>query len=84
MITGRVSNSNIISELVYSISNLVALFNDNIIRRAQPLYNISSADNIKTWLTVLEYSEVLIEVSAGRVWGASGRWIVITLIQVFK
>ncbi|KAG8248960.1 Peroxisomal membrane protein pex16 [Homalodisca vitripennis] len=65
-------------------SNLVVLFNDNIIRKSQPLHTYGSADRLKTWLTVLDYSEVFIEVSVYRTWGQVGRWIIIALIQIFK
>uniref|UniRef100_A0A1B6I1V5 Peroxisomal membrane protein PEX16 n=1 Tax=Homalodisca liturata TaxID=320908 RepID=A0A1B6I1V5_9HEMI len=83
-VAGRISNSAVVSELVYSVSNLVVLFNDNIIRKSQPLHTYGSADRLKTWLTVLDYSEVFIEVSVYRTWGQVGRWIIIALIQIFK
>lgn len=81
---GQLSNSCVLSELVYSVSNLLVLFNDSIIIRSQPLHSPSSAEKIKTLITVLEYSEVFIEVSARQKWGERGRWIVIVLIQSFK
>lgn len=81
---GQFSNSCVLSELVYSVSNLLVLFNDRIIIRSQPLHSPSSAEKIKTWITILEYSEVFIEVSARQTWGEKGRWIVIVLIQIFK
>uniref|UniRef100_A0A1B6LMU6 Peroxisomal membrane protein PEX16 n=1 Tax=Graphocephala atropunctata TaxID=36148 RepID=A0A1B6LMU6_9HEMI len=83
-VAGRISNSAVISELVYSVSNLLVLVNDNIIRKSQPLHTYGSADRLKTWLTVLDYSEVFIEVSVSRTWGEAGRWIVIVLVQIFK
>uniref|UniRef100_A0A1B6M7Z5 Peroxisomal membrane protein PEX16 n=1 Tax=Graphocephala atropunctata TaxID=36148 RepID=A0A1B6M7Z5_9HEMI len=55
-VAGRISNSAVISELVYSVSNLLVLVNDNIIRKSQPLHTYGSADRLKTWLTVLDYS----------------------------
>lgn len=81
---GQLSNSCVLSELVYSVSNLLVLLNDRIIIRAQPLHSPSSAEKIKTLITVLEYTEVFIEVSARQKWGERGRWIVIVLIQTFK
>lgn len=81
---GRVSNSTVLSELVYSVFNLVVLFNDSIIRKTALLHTFNTAEKLKTCLTVLEYSEVFIEVSAFQTWGSTGRWTVIVLVQVFK
>lgn len=71
---------------MYSISNLWVLLNDNIILNAQNrIYTVKdSRGTIKTWLTVLEYSEVFFEVTARQVWGAKVKWIVILMIQTFK
>ncbi|XP_075234274.1 peroxisomal biogenesis factor 16 [Lycorma delicatula] len=86
LIAGKVSESNVLSELVYSISNLWVLFNDKIILSAHNRCNSVTdlRDSIKTWLTVLEYSEVFIEISTRQVWGRKVKWIVIVLIQSFK
>lgn len=35
-------------------------------------------------VTVLEYVEVFVEMTAQRLWGQTGRWIAITAIQVAK
>lgn len=84
--TGKVSDSSVFTELIYSISNLWVLFNDRIIINAHAKLNFSidPSDTIKTWLTVLEYSEVFIEVSARQVWGDKVKWIVILIIHSFK
>uniref|UniRef100_A0A3Q2Q5U2 Peroxisomal membrane protein PEX16 n=1 Tax=Fundulus heteroclitus TaxID=8078 RepID=A0A3Q2Q5U2_FUNHE len=67
---------------VYSASNLLVLFNDSILRKG--VRGPSSQRRILTWLSVLEYVEVFLEVGAGKLWGEAGRWLVIGLIQIFK
>lgn len=37
-----------------------------------------------TWLSVLEYVEVFLELGACKMWGQFGRWLVIALIHIFK
>lgn len=83
---GRINNSTLMSELVYSMSNLLVLFNDRLIHANQqieveiPKYQ----SKIRIWLTVLEYSEVLLEISASKLWGETGKWLIVVLLQVFK
>lgn len=81
---GRINTSNVLSELVYSLSNLLILFNDHIIRNTRRMKSVGSGEKLKTWLTVLDYSEVFIEVSARRLWGEKGKWFIITVLQIFK
>ncbi|KAB0797304.1 hypothetical protein PPYR_08298 [Photinus pyralis] len=83
-IAGRINNSYIVSELVYSLSNLLVLFNDRIISQSHMNQPSSSQEVLKVWLTVLEYSEVFLELSALKLWGNHGKWFVIVCIQVFK
>ncbi|KAK4886457.1 hypothetical protein RN001_002728 [Aquatica leii] len=83
-IAGRINNSHVVSELVYSLSNLLVLFNDQIISLSQKSQHTTSSERLKVWLTVIEYSEVFLELSALRLWGNTGRWLVIVCIQVFK
>jgi peroxin-16 len=69
------------------------LFNDQIIlscAKNSVLVNekekkkIFCPDNIKRFLTMVDYIEVFIEVSATRLWGTKGRWIIIVLLQSIK
>jgi len=81
---GRINTSNVLSELVYSLSNLLVLFNDHIIHNTRRQETVGSGENLKTWLTVLDYSEVFIEVSARRLWGEKGKWLIVVVLQIFK
>jgi peroxin-16 len=70
--------------LVYSLSNLLVLFNDCIIRNTRRLEAVGSGEELKTWLTILDYSEVFIEVSVKKLWGEKGRWLIIVVLQILK
>lgn len=83
---GRFNNSTLASELIYSIPNLIELFNDLLISSGKYM-NLKIPKlqlKIKIWLTVLEYTEALFEVSAHKIWGTSGKWLIIGFIQTFK
>lgn len=72
------------SELVYCLSNLLILFNDQIIKRNLESASRTSVDKIKLWLAVVEYSEVFCELSVQKLWGKTAKWIVVVSIQIFK
>lgn len=93
MFIGRINNSTLLSELIYSMSNFMMLFNDQIIldtvkNKASvngiAKKDIFGAENIKRFLTMIDYIEVFIEVSATKLWGTRGRWIIIVLLQTIK
>ncbi|XP_054463760.1 LOW QUALITY PROTEIN: peroxisomal biogenesis factor 16 [Anoplopoma fimbria] len=86
LIAGRFADSHVISELVYSASNLLVLFNDSILRKGlRCAISVSlSQQRLLTWLSVLEHVEVFLEMGSCRLWGDIGRWLVIALIQIFK
>uniref|UniRef100_A0AAQ4RDB9 Peroxisomal membrane protein PEX16 n=1 Tax=Gasterosteus aculeatus aculeatus TaxID=481459 RepID=A0AAQ4RDB9_GASAC len=86
LIAGRFADSHEISELVYSASNLLVLFNDSILRKGlRCSFSVPvSQQRLLTWLSVLEHVEVFLEMGAFRLWGDAGRWLVIGLVQIFK
>lgn len=84
---GRINSSAIISELIYSLSNLLVLFNDGIIAKSKiAAEHETNKDEtkLKLFLTTLEYCEVFIEITAKKVWGDSGRWFFIFCVQLLK
>ncbi|KAJ3631449.1 hypothetical protein MTP99_012578 [Tenebrio molitor] len=83
-IAGKINNSHVFTELVYCLSNLLVFFNDRIITNLRQLEVSGSGDTLKSWLTVVEYCEVLFELSAQKIWGNVGKWLVIIGVQVFK
>ncbi|KAL1459932.1 hypothetical protein WDU94_011877 [Cyamophila willieti] len=88
-LTGRLSssNANLLAELVFTLSKLLVLFNDHVIYNSLVLSNdISSNKNhkFKVWLTVLEYSEVFIELAIYKLYGDFGKWIAVLAIQIVK
>ncbi|KAK9680009.1 Peroxisomal membrane protein (Pex16) [Popillia japonica] len=83
-IAGRINNSHAVSELVYALSNLLVLFNDRLITKGRQLEKNEDTSKLKIWLTVLEYSEVFLEISSSKVFGNRGKWLVIISIQIIK
>ncbi|EDV97264.1 peroxisomal membrane protein PEX16 [Drosophila grimshawi] len=90
-VAGRISNSNVLSELVYTLSNMLVFYNDRIIDRSRganenAVLRMQSGlcYRLKVTLTTLEYCEVFIEISARRYLSQTGKWLVITFIQLFK
>lgn len=77
------------------MSNFMMLFNDQIILSTAKSSNLKivsdkgkkkifSSENIKRFITTVDYIEVFVEVSAKKLWGDRGRWIIIVLLQTMK
>lgn len=87
---GRITNSNVATELIYSLSNLLCLLNDRILMAdvvaKQQSLEAPSKDTIriKMFMTTLEYCEVFLELSGQQLWGRRGRWFMIVVLQVIK
>ncbi|KOX71980.1 Peroxisomal membrane protein PEX16 [Melipona quadrifasciata] len=83
---GHFNNSTFVSELLYSTSNLIVLFND-LLMCNEKCVNLKFSQfetKIKIWLTVVEYTEALVEISAKKLWGQTGKWFMIVVVQLFK
>nr|NP_001298911.1 peroxisomal membrane protein PEX16 [Papilio xuthus]BAM18263.1 peroxin 16 [Papilio xuthus] len=85
-IAGKINKSPIVSELVYTVSKLISLFNDRVIREAYDgeFQHYGFRDQVKLWLTIVHYCEVFIELTVKNKWGNRGKWVATTLIQTFK
>lgn len=85
-IAGKINKSPVVSELVYSLSKLLSLYNDKLIREAygDGNQNYGIREKIKIWLTVIHYCEVFVELVIRKRWGTSGKWSAATLLQVIK
>ncbi|XP_041365576.1 peroxisomal membrane protein PEX16-like [Gigantopelta aegis] len=86
LVAGRFGNSQVLSELMYTASNLLVLLNDAILKQKSkivPKVPVSQ-ERLCQLLTVLEYVEVFVEITAMRLWTPLGRWLVIAAIQIAK
>lgn len=87
--TGKVTDNSIVTEGLFTLSNLIVLFNDQVIRRellkGEPQDAISDTEeSIKLFLTVLENVEVLIEITSKKILGNAKKFIIIFIIQAVK
>ncbi|CAL4174990.1 unnamed protein product [Meganyctiphanes norvegica] len=83
-LAGRLHNSTLLSEIVYSGSRLFEMFNDFLLRGTLPQLSIGQGNRLKIILSVVEYVEVLVEVAAVQLWGEAGRWAVVIILQIVK
>jgi peroxin-16 len=86
LIAGRFQDSTILSELLYSASNILVLCNDAIVKKAAGILPKvpASLERLQNIITVLEYVGVFIEITAERLYGEVGRWVAITVLQIAK
>jgi hypothetical protein len=79
------SDSSIISEGMFTLTHLVVLFNDQVIRshvNKQAKYD--TEEKMKIFLSVVSSLEVFLEVVSKEVLGNSRKFIIITIIQIVK
>jgi len=83
---GRFSKSPVLTEFIHSVSNLLTLFNDNILRKAvnTPVYDNVTVEKLQNYLAVIEYSEVFAEIAARQITGKHGKWLIIVSLQIIK
>lgn len=90
LITGKFSDSFLFTEGVLSLSNLLVIANDQIIKREVYKHEFRTASinseehKLKLFLTVLENLEVVLEITSKRILGDKRRFIIIFIIQAVK
>jgi len=95
MTPGRYKDSEFKVEAAYTGLGLVSLVHDYLILkflkkqdslRKLRVPGLPPTDCIKyaKWLSVLQYSELCIEVAARHKWGTRGKWVAVFVIEVFK
>ncbi|XP_030020808.2 peroxisomal membrane protein PEX16 [Manduca sexta] len=85
-VAGKINKSPLVSEFIYTLSKLLSLFNDRLIREAYgtQLHYYGLREQIKLWMTILHYCEVFVELFVRDKWGSKGKWTVATVLQLFK
>jgi len=79
--------SPVLGELLSSGANLLQLCNDIILRQANSelkLNLFSCVTQLKTFLSVIQSLELLAEIYARDTYGNTGKWVIITVIQITK
>lgn len=79
--------SPVLGELLSSGANLLQLCNDIILRQANSELKLSlstCATQLKTFLSVIQSLELLAEIYARESYGITGKWAIITVIQITK
>jgi peroxin-16 len=87
VIPGRFVASKELGELLYGLSNLLALLHDYIFRCNLTLPSYPGAEDEKRlllYLSVIESVEVFLEMAAQRLWGEIGKWLIVVVIQFSK
>ncbi|XP_065055927.1 peroxisomal membrane protein PEX16-like [Rhopilema esculentum] len=87
VLPGNIRSSDIVSELVYFATKMLALIHDIIYRRELSVMHKflwTEKTYLESVLTVLEYMAPFLELGAGRLWGESGKWLVVFCFQTLK
>ncbi|GIY04849.1 peroxisomal membrane protein PEX16, partial [Caerostris extrusa] len=86
IVAGRFSQSPVVTELIHSASKLLTLVNDSILRKAAgfSINTNSVVEKLKTYLAIIEYAEVFVEVGAHQISGTRGKWLTVILLHLIK
>ena len=87
VLPGNFRSSDVVSELVYFATKMMALLHDLIYRKKIAevhTYLWTDKTYFQTVLTVIEYTEAFLELGATRLWGDPGKWLVIFVLQILK
>ena len=98
LLHAKLKNATILPELMYCTSNLLSFWHNKLIAKQTEWQFIANQEDvearqgprvrrilkIQSTLTILEYFEVFLEVSARTLWGELGKWLIILIIQSFK
>lgn len=78
--------SPVLSELMYSISNILVIIHDTIIIQAlkSTQYFTLPGKYLRLTLNLIEYLEVFAEITSAKLWGDRAKWLVIAVIQSLK
>ncbi|KAI7688992.1 Peroxisomal membrane protein PEX16 [Sarcoptes scabiei] len=78
-------NNKLISELLHSCSSILTLFNDKILRAAYyPRIEQNSIHTLNNLLQLIEYVQVFLELAANHRYGSTGKWIIVSIIEISK
>jgi len=87
VLPGSFRSSDVVSELVYFATKMLALLHDLVYRKKMAeVYTYLWTDRtyFETVLTVLEYTEAFLELGATKLWGDIGKWLLIFTLQIIK
>ena len=87
VLPGNFRSSDVISELVYFATKMMALLHDLIYRKKiaeTHTFMWTNKTYFQAVLTVIEYTESFLEIGATRLWGDPGKWLVIFALQILK
>ena len=87
VLPGSFRSSDVVSELVYFATKMLALLHDLVYRKKIAevhTYLWTDKTYFETVLTVLEYTEAFLELGATKLWGDMGKWLLIFTLQISK
>ena len=87
VLPARFKSSELLSELIYFASKMLCILHDFLYRKHHKFFIDdlnSSKTKLEIILSVLEYIEAFIELGAFKLWGETGKWVVVLSLQIFK